>query len=112
VSDEHVIAHGLGGRLILPMASCWRCAKITSQHELHNLRRIFMPARAHLSLPSRKGLPKKLPVEVELAGQSTRHELPMMESVKKPIPRAIRRLAARCVARNTDSCRGLENIRP
>lgn len=79
LQDEHIVAFGLGGKLILPEASCSACAKITSQVEQHCLRGIFLPARAHLKLPSRRKRPKTLPVDVEVAGKITRHDLSMDE---------------------------------
>lgn len=53
LSDEHIIAEGLGGKLILPKSSCKTCADITSQLELHCLRNIFEPARSHLKIRSK-----------------------------------------------------------
>src|SRR5260370_24163699 len=79
LSDEHIVACGLGGTLVLPQASCARCAKITSQVELHCLRGIYRPARMHLRLPSRKGHPETLPVEVELGDTKTRVDLTMAD---------------------------------
>ena len=75
LSDEHIVPYGLGGTLILPQASCARCAKITSLIELHCLRGIYRPARMHLRLPSRKGHPQTLPVEMEHGDTKTRVDL-------------------------------------
>jgi len=79
LQDEHVIAYGLGGKLILPDASCASCARITSQVEQHCLRGILLPARAHLRMPTRRKLPKSLPVDVEINGMTTRHDLPIAQ---------------------------------
>lgn len=77
LQDEHIVAYGLGGKLILPKSSCAACATTTSQIEQHCLRGIFLPARAHLKLPSRRNRPKTLPVDVEIADATTRHDLPI-----------------------------------
>jgi hypothetical protein len=51
-SDEHIIARGLGGALVLPQASCDDCAKITSAVEDHCLAKMFGSARRQFGLPT------------------------------------------------------------
>ncbi len=75
LSKEHIVPYGLGGALVLPEASCKVCAAITSRIELHCLRGIYQAARVHIKLPSRKGHPKKLPVEVKRKGKMERIDL-------------------------------------
>lgn len=52
LSEEHVIAFGLGGRLILDDASCQACSRITSALERKVLRGFMSPARITASFPS------------------------------------------------------------
>ena len=54
LSDEHVIPFALSGRVILPAASCEKCATMTSKIELKVLRGIMHPARLVGGYPSRK----------------------------------------------------------
>lgn len=53
LSDEHIIALGLGGNLVFPKASCELHRKATCKVEDFVLRRYLCPLRSHLSLPSR-----------------------------------------------------------
>jgi hypothetical protein len=46
LSDEHIIPYGLGGRFVLPKASCDACAKKTSKIERLCLRTMFGDLRA------------------------------------------------------------------
>jgi hypothetical protein len=52
LSREHIIARGLGGRLVLPEASCAQCRKITSEIEFMCLRAILGNVRVHLKYPT------------------------------------------------------------
>jgi len=54
LSDEHAIALGLGGRLILDDASCQTCSRITSVFERKVLRGFMEPARITASFPTRR----------------------------------------------------------
>lgn len=54
LSDEHIIPLGLGGRFILPKASCRTCSRITSEFERTCLRRMYGPLRLLYELPSRR----------------------------------------------------------
>lgn len=58
LTREHVIPFGLGGRLVLPAASCKECAKATSALERDCLRGMFEIYRARTGYPTRR---KKLP---------------------------------------------------
>jgi len=54
LSAEHIIPFGLGGNLVLPMASCEVHRKATCKVEDFVLRKYLCALRSHLSLPSRK----------------------------------------------------------
>ena len=54
LSDEHIIPLGLGGRLILPKASCATCSEKTSKLERTCLRTMYGPLRMLYGLPSRR----------------------------------------------------------
>ncbi len=53
LTDEHIIPHGLGGKLILKDSSCKTCAIETSRLEDALLRGHWASARKHLNMPSR-----------------------------------------------------------
>jgi hypothetical protein len=59
LTDEHIIAYGLSGDLLLPKASCHACNKVTGQIEEKVLRGFTQQARIALGLRSRR--PKKAP---------------------------------------------------
>ena len=65
---EHIIPHGLGGKLELPESSCLKCCKLTSTFEHTCLRTMYGPLRLLYNLPSRrkKKRPKTLPLKVKL----------------------------------------------
>ena len=52
--DEHIVPFGLGGNLVLPDASCPRCAKITSAFERRVLRGFMHRARNSGRFPTRR----------------------------------------------------------
>lgn len=62
LSREHIIPHGLGGTLVLPSASCSRCAAATSKVERSYLRDCLGTFRQSVRLPTRRkaSRPKKL----------------------------------------------------
>ncbi|MDF2120339.1 HNH endonuclease [Roseiarcaceae bacterium H3SJ34-1] len=68
--DEHIIPDGLGGRLILPEASCKKCERITNQFETPILKGIFHVVRKQLGIPSKKKRdPDKVTYVTELNGK-------------------------------------------
>lgn len=54
LSDEHIVPLGLGGRFVLPKASCAVCADFTSKFERTCLRTMYGPLRLLYDLPSRR----------------------------------------------------------
>lgn len=54
LSDEHIIPLGLGGRLVLPEASCSICSAKTSKLERTCLRTMYGPLRMLYGLPTRR----------------------------------------------------------
>jgi hypothetical protein len=68
LTDEHIIPSGLGGRWILPKASCRPCAVITGRFEGAVLRTMLGPLRLYYAFPSRrkKQRPEKLPLKVKI----------------------------------------------
>jgi len=67
LADEHIIPFGLGGRMVLPKATCPECAKKTSSFEHTCLRTMYGPLRLLYDLPSRrkKNRPETLPLKVK-----------------------------------------------
>lgn len=51
---EHILADGFGGNLILPQASCRRCAKIIHKFETQTLKSYCGLSRRQLGIKSRK----------------------------------------------------------
>jgi hypothetical protein len=72
LSDEHIVALGLGGRLVLPQASCSTCSAKTSKIERTCLRTMLGPVRLLYGLPSRrKGKrPEELQLKIKRTEQS------------------------------------------
>jgi hypothetical protein len=54
LTDEHILADGFGGTLVLPKASCEDHQKKTTTIEGSILRTIFLAPRAHLGIRARK----------------------------------------------------------
>jgi hypothetical protein len=71
LTREHIVPFALGGRLVLPDASCPQCSKATSGFELRLLRSPnWWPLRRALNLSSRRARaqPDSFAVEVTAAG--------------------------------------------
>src|SRR6186713_2037472 len=68
LSDEHIVPLGLGGKTILPEASCSVCADITSAIEGHCQGRMLGPLRIGLNYPTRhkKRRAKTPPIQLEV----------------------------------------------
>ena len=65
LTDEHIVPIGLGGKLILPKASCEDCSKITCAFEGHCLGKKFGDVRFYLNIKSRKrGIPNSFETEI------------------------------------------------
>lgn len=54
LTDEHIIPRLLGGKLILPNASCEDCARLTNKFETHCAKAMMTTARAHLGIQGKK----------------------------------------------------------
>ena len=54
LSEEHIVPEGLGAALILPEASCERCAKATGKIEASVLRTLLWTPRRHLRIRGKK----------------------------------------------------------
>lgn len=82
LSTEHIVPIGLGGNLLLPLASCRSCAEITSSIERAVQRRVFGPLRIHLGMPTRRpnDRPETLPVTARFSdGSEAILEVPISE---------------------------------
>ena len=68
LGKEHVIAKSLGGRRILPRASCRACGTMTSEFERTVARTMFGPMRMYFDIESRRRdeRPDHLPLKVKL----------------------------------------------
>ena len=80
LSNEHIIPFGLGGRAVLPQASCSACASETGKVELRLLRSgNWWPLRRALDLATRhaKKQPHSFKVQVTAAGRSLVAEIPI-----------------------------------
>jgi hypothetical protein len=54
LSDEHIIAEGLGAKLLLPESSCEECAKLTCDTEGAILQTLFLAPRGQLKIRGKK----------------------------------------------------------
>jgi hypothetical protein len=72
LTDEHIVPLGLGGRLLLPKASCRSCNEWTSKAERTCLRTMYGPLRLLYGLPSRRSAnrPESLPLKVKRTADS------------------------------------------
>jgi hypothetical protein len=80
LTDEHIVPFGLGGRLILPKASCRACSEITKKFEQRCLRGILGPLRLRMNFPTRH--PKDRPTHLDVVrsnwdGTSTPLAIPL-----------------------------------
>ena len=82
LSDEHIIPLALGGRLVLPEASCSICAALTSAFEGSVCRGFMLDARTAGRFPTRR--PKERPttstLEIKRGNDFESIELPSAES--------------------------------
>lgn len=79
LSEEHVIPFGIGGRFIIPAASCPACSTVTSEFERRVLRGFMAAARAVAGFPTRrpKERPAAIPVTVTHFTGSATHLVPV-----------------------------------
>lgn len=77
LTDEHIIPVALAGRIVLPDASCRKCAGITSDFEQRVLRGFMLDARTAGGYPTRrpKKRPQSLPLQIERDGAFEQVEL-------------------------------------
>lgn len=68
LSDEHIIPFGIGGRLLLPNASCETCRNATSKTETKFQNLMIGPFRSSMRFPKRngKGKPRRGRLELTL----------------------------------------------
>jgi hypothetical protein len=98
LGEEHIIPLSFGGNLILPLASCRRCAKITGKTEDHCVKGLISTARPHLGIRGRQTKKTSLsrgPVYIEQpnrteTGSTLLHEHPgMLLMPVMPYPAAL-----------------------
>jgi hypothetical protein len=82
LSDEHVVPLALGGNVILPAASCPKCAAITSAFEGKVLRGFMREGRTAGRFPTRKPKerPTTLPLSIKRGNEMECITLPPVES--------------------------------
>ena len=70
LTDEHIIPLSLGGKRVLPSASCLPCADATKLIEQHAAQVVFRDVRIEFGLPTRrpKSRPSHLPMVDQLPG--------------------------------------------
>ena len=81
LSDEHIIPFGLGGRWVLPKASCNVCSVKTSRVERTCLRTMLGPLRLLYGLPSRRKdqRPEKLELRIKRTEKSEWEYVPVSQ---------------------------------
>jgi hypothetical protein len=81
LTDEHIVPFGLNGQLILPRSSCEKCQEVTCEIERFCLRRMFIQARAHFRMKTRrpKERPDQLPVIIGRGNQAKEQFVPLLD---------------------------------
>jgi hypothetical protein len=87
LSDEYIIPFGLGGRWILPKASCGECARKTRAFEDMCQRAMFQPLGVSNGLPTRKVHPEGLALQAEVGPHA---EQPVVDCDQQPYPILLR----------------------
>jgi hypothetical protein len=78
LGDEHIIPEGLGGKLLLPEASCKVCEEVTSQFEQEWLRSSFYSGRVQKGLGKKKKRPPRyLPLKIQRNGRTVWESIPI-----------------------------------
>jgi hypothetical protein len=79
LSDEHIIAEGLSGTLVLPRASCRSCAKVTGKIEGNVLRTILWAPRTLMNLRTKRPRerPTKFTAMATVSGKDVNIDLPI-----------------------------------
>lgn len=80
LADEHIIPLGIGGKFVLPEASCQKCERITGRIESIALNNHLLGPRRHLRLRGRtptSKTPKELPVFVPRGGKDEKVMIPV-----------------------------------
>jgi len=87
LSREHIIPYSLGGRTVLPKASCTVCAEITRDFEQTCARTIFGAFRIHQKMPTRHGdqRPDQLPLRIMIEGREERRMVPVKDYPGAPL---------------------------
>ena len=62
LSDEHILPDGMGGRVVLPDASCEECRKMTCKFEQHVLRGMLWPLRVAMGV---RGTKRRIPNKIQ-----------------------------------------------
>lgn len=75
---EHIIPYNLGGRMVLPRASCTNCSAKTRDFEITCARSIFGPMRITAGLPTRnpQERPRTLPLTLTVNGEKKVYDIP------------------------------------
>jgi hypothetical protein len=81
LTNEHIIAYSLNGTEVLPLASCRKCAAITSQLERIFARGPAWPMRAAFGFKSyrKKKYPTSLPLVMVIGGKRQNINVPLAQ---------------------------------
>ena len=79
LSEEHIIPRGMGGRLILPSASCDACRDTTSLFELRFQREMYAATRAYWNLYDRQKAGRPTVFDVYFNDRTQRQSVPLDE---------------------------------
>lgn len=95
LQKEHIVPLSLGGKSVLPKASCEKCAEKTKEFETYCARNIYGKFRIKHDLPTRhpEQRPEELPLEIEFPGYTEQRYLPVSDYPDVPIPMPIFPLA-------------------
>jgi HNH endonuclease len=84
---EHIIPYSLGGRTVLPEASCGKCADVTHVFERTCARLIFGAFRIHQKMPTRRAAerPTTLPLRITIEGREETRMVPVDDYPGAPL---------------------------
>jgi hypothetical protein len=78
LGDEHIIPEGLGGRLILPEASCKKCEDVINRYEQPVIKGIYHVARKKMKVRSKKNRkPPPIPIQITRFGEESTLMIPV-----------------------------------
>lgn len=84
LTDEHIIPFALGGNVILPQASCLKCATVTRDFEETCTRPMMGPLRIRMNLQTRRKKQRPKHIALKMFGSDGRQETLQIPAMSYP----------------------------